>query len=350
MPWYLRKYVSIGPVRFNLSKSGIGTSVGVKGFRVGVRPNGKSYVHAGRYGLYYRQELGDIHQNESVINNELNALNQTDTIDFKSVSSTELTSVTKKDLLNQLNKSYKAFRIDYLSGVLFLILLLAVWKESDLIRVIAISLGIVLSIAAAVWESRRRTIRITYEFDNDHFEPFEKIINAFNDIANNRKIWSMINSRYLYNTHESKLNSGAGSLVDRKSATVGEGKPPWVKTNISIPAIKMGIQSLYFIPDGILVYDQNGVGIVDYEDLIIEYDTTRFIEEHPPNDSKIVGKTWKYPNKDGGPDRRFNNNFQIPICLYGELKIKTSKGLLLYLMTSKDDNPKFFYDKMKNIN
>jgi hypothetical protein len=32
-------------------------SGGINVFRVGVRPNGKSYVHAGRYGLYYRQEL-----------------------------------------------------------------------------------------------------------------------------------------------------------------------------------------------------------------------------------------------------------------------------------------------------
>ena len=144
MPWYLRKYISIGPVRFNLSKSGIGTSVGVKGFRVGVRPNGKSYVHAGRHGLYYRQELGNIHKNESVINNDLETLNETDTIDFKSVSSSELTSVTKKDLLTQLNKSYKAFRVDYLAGILFLILSLIVWKESDLIRVLVISFGICL--------------------------------------------------------------------------------------------------------------------------------------------------------------------------------------------------------------
>ena len=350
MPWYLRKYVSIGPVRFNLSKSGIGTSFGVKGFRVGVRPNGKSYVHAGRHGLYYRQELGSIHQNESVTNYDLETLNQNDTVDFNSMSSAELSSVAKKDLLSQLNKSYKAFRIDYLVGVLFLILSLIVWKESNLIRILVISFGIVISIGAVIWETRRRTIEITYEFENDYFEPYKKIINAFNDIANNSRIWSMINSRYLYDAHESKLNSGASNLIDRKSATAGEGKPPWVKTNISIPAIKMDIRSLYFIPDGILVYDQNGVGIVEYKDLIIEYDTTRFIEEHPPNDSEIVGETWKYPNKYGGPDRRFNNNYQIPICLYGELKIKTKKGLLLYLMTSRDDGPKLFYNKMTSKN
>jgi len=55
--FYIRKSVSFGPIRFNLSKSGVGASVGVTGFRVGVRPNGKSYLHAGRYGLYAREEL-----------------------------------------------------------------------------------------------------------------------------------------------------------------------------------------------------------------------------------------------------------------------------------------------------
>ena len=54
MPFYLKKSVSVGPVRFNFSKSGVGTSVGVKGMRFGVGPRG-SYVHMGRGGIYYRK-------------------------------------------------------------------------------------------------------------------------------------------------------------------------------------------------------------------------------------------------------------------------------------------------------
>jgi hypothetical protein len=57
MGFYIRKSKKVGPFRFNLSKSGIGTSVGVRGFRVGTGPRGK-YVHAGRNGLYYRASLG----------------------------------------------------------------------------------------------------------------------------------------------------------------------------------------------------------------------------------------------------------------------------------------------------
>jgi len=55
--WYLRKSLKLGPLRFNLSKSGIGTSIGVKGLRVGTGPRG-SYVHGGRGGLYFREPLG----------------------------------------------------------------------------------------------------------------------------------------------------------------------------------------------------------------------------------------------------------------------------------------------------
>ena len=34
MPFYLRKSLSLGPIRFNLSKSGLGASVGVTGMRL----------------------------------------------------------------------------------------------------------------------------------------------------------------------------------------------------------------------------------------------------------------------------------------------------------------------------
>src|SRR4051812_41274597 len=56
MGFYVRKSISVGPLRFNLSKSGIGVSAGIRGFRVGSGPRG-NYVHMGRGGFYYRQTL-----------------------------------------------------------------------------------------------------------------------------------------------------------------------------------------------------------------------------------------------------------------------------------------------------
>jgi hypothetical protein len=56
MPFYLRKAFNFGPLRLNLSRSGLGMSVGIKGARIAVGPRG-SYVHLGRKGFYYRQSL-----------------------------------------------------------------------------------------------------------------------------------------------------------------------------------------------------------------------------------------------------------------------------------------------------
>ena len=43
MGWTYRKSVGCGPFRINLSKSGIGYSVGGGGFRMGVNSRGRSY-------------------------------------------------------------------------------------------------------------------------------------------------------------------------------------------------------------------------------------------------------------------------------------------------------------------
>jgi hypothetical protein len=63
MGFYLRKGFRLGPLRVNLSKSGVGMSAGVKGARVGIDAKGKSYVHAGRGGLYFRKTLGAVGEN-----------------------------------------------------------------------------------------------------------------------------------------------------------------------------------------------------------------------------------------------------------------------------------------------
>jgi len=58
MGFYLRKSFKAGPLRLNLSKSGLGMSVGVKGARIGISARGRGYVHAGTGGVYYRASLG----------------------------------------------------------------------------------------------------------------------------------------------------------------------------------------------------------------------------------------------------------------------------------------------------
>lgn len=58
MGWNYRKSVKIGGVRINFSKSGIGVSSGIKGLRIGVNSKGRTYVSAGRNGMYYKKTYG----------------------------------------------------------------------------------------------------------------------------------------------------------------------------------------------------------------------------------------------------------------------------------------------------
>jgi len=44
MGFYYRKSVNLGPFRVNVGKSGVGLSVGSKGFRTGVSPKGRRYT------------------------------------------------------------------------------------------------------------------------------------------------------------------------------------------------------------------------------------------------------------------------------------------------------------------
>jgi hypothetical protein len=53
-----RKSIKVGGMRLNVSKSGLGVSTGIKGLRVGVNSQGRTYVSGGTNGFYYRKNLG----------------------------------------------------------------------------------------------------------------------------------------------------------------------------------------------------------------------------------------------------------------------------------------------------
>jgi len=68
MATFFRKSVKFGPMRINFSKSGIGTSFGVKGLRVGVNSRGQTYTAGGRHGIYFRENLGSSQKKQNISN------------------------------------------------------------------------------------------------------------------------------------------------------------------------------------------------------------------------------------------------------------------------------------------
>jgi predicted RNA-binding Zn-ribbon protein involved in translation (DUF1610 family) len=70
------------------------------------------------------------------------------------------------------------------------------------------------------------------------------------------------------------------------------------------------------------------VGAVGFDQLDINSGEQRFIENDTvPSDARVVDKTWRYVNKKGGPDRRFNNNREMPIVIYDAVLLTSKSGL-----------------------
>jgi hypothetical protein len=112
--------------------------------------------------------------------------------------------------------------------------------------------------------------------------------------------------------------------------------PKIVACNITPRSVQVGTQTLYLLPDVMLVAHDQRVGAVGYADLELRWQDSNFIEEgRVPVDAEVVGQTWKHPNKGGGPDRRFKENYQIPICRYEVLHPSSGSGLNELLEFSK---------------
>src|SRR5205814_7651270 len=122
-----------------------------------------------------------------------------------------------------------------------------------------------------------------------------------------------------------KYTAGAGTLMKKKISFLPLAAPAFVQTKLAVWEMALGTQRLYLFPDRILVYQGSEVGAVLYHDLSIELHPVGFVEtEDVPSDAEVIGQTWRYVNKKGGPDRRFSNNRQIPIVRYGESSLRSS--------------------------
>jgi hypothetical protein len=353
MGFYLRKSVKVGPLRFNLSKSGVGVSAGVKGLRVGAGPRG-NYVHMGRHGIYYRATLPSGAPSASPGSTPVAPTLPpppvpSDTLTpIESGRVAQMVDASSAELLAELNAKQRRWRTAPWVFAAFVVLGVIAINISASARSNAVSAsGAVanmlplLFVAAWVgftWAAHRydvmtKTTVLLFNLEDEPAERFEAVHKTFTDVANCGGRWQI---EAQGRTTDWKHHAGAGSLIRRKGVTLETDPPRWVKTNIAVPTLPLARETLCLFPDRLLVFSPNGVGAVSYAALTIDVGSGRFIErEGVPKDAKVVGQTWQYPNKSGGPDKRFKNNRQIPIALYEEVAIKSTSGVNIALQLSR---------------
>jgi len=150
---------------------------------------------------------------------------------------------------------------------------------------------------------------------------------AFDDLITCHYIWDWLGSNRI---DRAVQRTRASVAISRKRVAFAFAELPFVKSTYEALHLENANGGdLYIYPGFIIILNkQKELGLVDLRKLKIDFKTSNFIEEDvTPDDAEIVDTTWKWVNKNGMPDRRYANNYEIDICQYGVITLSTSKGL-----------------------
>lgn len=341
------KSVRFGAVRFNFSGSGIGMSVGIPGLRIGTGPRG-AYISGGMGGFRYRRSLAPV---RSPAPGRLQVLPDVpgtaqdgpaptfiSTQEHDTLSVLQLTDSDSDALLRSMNEQRRKVALwPFVAAACFLAwfpLTSATRSWPDFLH-----WGIAILFAALTgwvyWRDKMRKLTVLFfEPDEATSGRFESLSEALSSAASMHKLKAVVStSRYA----DRKYSAGASEGLRFSSASLQLGQGPGVIANVQVPVVKTGRTTLAFYPDRVLAFQGNSVGAVSYEALLVQEERTRFVEsDSVPRDASVVDQTWQYVNRNGGPDRRFKNNRQLPVCAYSQLNLSTASGLDIRLMGSRE--------------
>lgn len=186
----------------------------------------------------------------------------------------------------------------------------------------------------------KRTTQLIYDLSDSAKAQQEEVEGSLGELGRSGAIWRLDSQSAITDW---KRNAGAAYNVQRERISMHRSTPARVESNIVPLCLDIGKLKLFFLPDQVLYWQRGRFASIDYGDLKVASASTRFIEESiQTSDSEQVGNTWRYVRKDGGPDRRFNNNRQLPIMLYGVVHATSSGGLNLVFHTSRSDSATSF--------
>lgn len=327
MGFRYRKSINVGGgFRINISKTGIGYSWGVKGYRVTKTAIGNIRKTASipGTGISYVEEN----------NNSTKHLNS-DSTENNYYNSTEISNADAKDILSDglqdiILSAKKALQLNTISTFGLFASFLFLFVSFNMFILFFILLFIF-----KIYIRKKYYLNLEYNIDDEQLEIISNRMQPIVKAAESQKVWRILQTNNVINT---KISAGASTEVKRVSCTVVKEAVFPFKVNVPAISLKTAKETLVFLPDKLFILQGTNVGALNYSDLTVSAHTKRFIESGTvPKDTNIVGYTWQYVNKSGLPDKRFKNNKQLPICQYGELCLKSSSGLNTVIMFSNGD-------------
>jgi hypothetical protein len=358
MGWRFRKSFSPLPgVRLNFSPRGISTSVGVGPLRVYLGPKGAAVTtRIPGSGMSFRQTLGQPHStgNSEPYVPPLGSPPSPQILptpgmgtlptegEIRSASTAVLTTKGLAPLKELVEKaqSERAVLLPELhqaeSAAIKATERCKAWTNGWLLRRLfknrfarIAAIAEETSARAAELAEQERLSRLATQFDlpAQLKDAFGRVCDATAFLSQSHRIWDTL-SRVA--TDRVRERSTATTSINRELVTVGLGSSDVIESHFDVPHLSNANGGDVFIYPGFVLYhiSTSAFALVDAREVTITSSAAPFIEEEGvPADSEIVSQTWKKANKDGSPDKRFANNYQIPIVRYGRLRLESKTGM-----------------------
>jgi hypothetical protein len=171
-------------------------------------------------------------------------------------------------------------------------------------------------------------IAVDYQFDGDIKLKYKELELKFANLCKCEKVWDVTAEKP---NDRNKTRSSVSKIIKRKVVSFKTESLPYVKSNIEAFFLKNANGSnLYFYPSFVIIFSSKfEFAVLSLDELRLQVAPTRYViqGEKIPKDTEIVDHTWVKVNLNGTRDKRFRNNYKIPIVRYGEIKIFSETGL-----------------------
>jgi len=320
-----RKSINLGMgFRVNISTSGIGYSWGTKGYRITKTASGKTRqtVSIPGTGISYVEESGGNGKaNNTPAQKDRATLIAENFHDIEEVTSAN-TTMLQSEAYKVLSSQIKKLQI-IVYGIIVATLALSIALSLPMIFIIGFVVAIILGY--------RISPSIEYSFDDEQQARWNEISEAWRAVA---KSCDLQEITLHAKANDPRTNAGIKESIDTSKMKSGKTLPWFMKTNVTPIVFTMKKHTLAIMPDRLLVF-QGGLGAVDYSEVKFELFIQGFlVEGKTPKDSELIQYVWRYANKDGSRDKRFNNNSQYPIMKYGKIFISSNRGLNIQFLCS----------------
>jgi hypothetical protein len=338
MGFRFRRSVRVLPgIRLNLSGSGASVSLGPRGLHYTIGPKGTRVTASiPGTGLSWTQytpharrpppkpRLPTSPTIDAVRSRQPSS--ETPFIQIQSEPAEEINALSTSELAPILESAHRRIPILPITLVICVgFLFLAVISKSPDAFGFSVIYASVFIFTCVYLDRYRHSIGVVYDFDESSKLISNAIADSFADLRSCNATWSI---QAVAQTTDWKRNAGATQLNKRTRIVLRSNRPSCIRGPTTFPAIRLGSDELFLLPDAALLVTRNAVAALRYQDLLVSVRAISFIEDEAvPRDADVVGETWKFVNKNGDPDKRFNYNKRLSVCRYGEMDFRSDGGL-----------------------